>query len=671
MAKLNLYQPVSRTLAVLFALPRQGKRALMLTADAVAIPVVMYCALSLRVGTAVALDEPALTCMVAALLVSVPLFARLGLYRAVVRYMGPRAALAIAAGALAATAVLSLGAAVHILPGLGVSTAVIFGALLLVYVGSSRMVLRWALLANHKLVPRVLIYGAGSGGAQLASSLVTSGRFAPVAFIDDNPALWRTTVEGLAVHSPEHIRELVADDDIERILLAIPSLSMRRRREILGGLESLGVHVQTIPGVDDLLSGAARIDEVRDIAVGDILGRDPVPPVPHLFAACITGKSVLVTGAGGSIGSELCRQIIGLGPRRLVLLEMSELALYSIERELRGICARERYEFEIVPLIGNAHHKLRMREILQGFEIQTVYHAAAYKHVPIVEHNVIEGLYNNVFATWHTAAAAHEHGVETLVLVSTDKAVNPTNVMGAAKRLAELVLQGLHQFGSNTRFCMVRFGNVLESSGSVVPLFREQIRQGGPVTVTHPDMIRYFMTIPEAAQLVIQAGAMAEGGDVFVLDMGKPVKIVELARRMIQLSGFSVRDEANPDGDIAIAYTGLRPAEKLFEELLIGQNVMGTAHPRIMRAVEHALPWTEVEGLLEELNIAMRRFDARAAHDILKRAVREYQPDSRLHDLVWDRRNVVPRTPRTEARIAELRPRRPPPSEPAGATTEH
>jgi FlaA1/EpsC-like NDP-sugar epimerase len=350
-----------------------------------------------------------------------------------------------------------------------------------------------------------------------------------------------------------------------------------------------------------------------------------------------------VTGAGGSIGAELCRQIAHLGPRRIVLFEMSEIALYQIDRELRTIMERDRLTFELTSLIGNAHHKYRVREILQAYGVQTIYHAAAYKHVPIVEQNVVEGIHNNVFSTWYTAETALECGVETFVLVSTDKAVNPTNVMGATKRLAEIVLQALQQRSTRTKFCMVRFGNVLESSGSVVPLFREQIRRGGPVTVTHPDVIRYFMTIPEASQLVLQAGAMAEGGDVFVLDMGKPIRIADLARRMVGLAGLTVRDERNPDGDIEIRYTGLRPAEKLYEELLIGNNVSGTGHPMIMRAMEHSLPWDDVQQLLNSLLIALGQFDVRTASELLKAGVREYRPAGDILDDVWCRREAEKR----------------------------
>jgi FlaA1/EpsC-like NDP-sugar epimerase len=377
-----------------------------------------------------------------------------------------------------------------------------------------------------------------------------------------------------------------------------------------------------------------------------------VPPRPKLFGSCIRGKCVLVTGAGGSIGSELCRQIVRLGPSRLVLFEMSELALYNNERELEEIAAHERLTVEIVPLLGNAHHRHRVREVLSAFAVQTVYHAAAYKHVPIVEHNVIEGIHNNVISTWYTAEAALETGVETFVLISTDKAVNPANVMGATKRLAELVLQALQERTTHTRFCMVRFGNVLASSGSVVPLFQEQIRRGGPVTVTHPDVIRYFMTIPEAAQLVVQAGSMANGGDVFVLDMGRPVRIDDLARRLVNLMGLTVRDANNPDGDIEIEYTGLRAAEKLFEELLIGSNVTGTDHPMIMRAIEHRLPWSKMQQLLNELLVALASFDCHRALGLLTESVAEYQAEVEIRDYVWTRKAVLPHAP--AAKVADF-----------------
>jgi FlaA1/EpsC-like NDP-sugar epimerase len=401
---------------------------------------------------------------------------------------------------------------------------------------------------------------------------------------------------------------------------------------------------------------------LREIDVADLLGRDPVPPNLLLLDGCIRGKSVMVTGAGGSIGSELCRQILHLGPRRLVLFENSELALYNIERELRLAMAGAASPVEVVPLLGNAHHRERAAEVLGIYGVQTVYHAAAYKHVPIVENNVVEGIHNNIISTWNMAEAALDRGVETFVLISTDKAVNPTNVMGATKRFAELVLQGLHERGGKTRFCMVRFGNVLESSGSVVPLFREQIRRGGPVTVTHREVIRYFMTIPEASQLVIQAGSMAKGGDVFVLDMGKPMRIDDLARRMVRLSGLTVRDEAHPDGDIEIAYTGLRPAEKLYEELLIGNNISGTEHPMILRAMEKALPWSGMHRLLADLMVALGQFDVVRARDILLEAIGEYRPNGTVEDLVWRTRQAVADAAQVPAeakpKVTSLQPRR-------------
>ncbi len=387
--------------------------------------------------------------------------------------------------------------------------------------------------------------------------------------------------------------------------------------------------------------------------VCDLLGRDPVPPNPQLFASCISGKSVMVTGAGGSIGSELCRQILRVAPTRLVLFEMSERALYNIERGLQSIAMHEHLDIEIVPLLGNANDTDRVREVLLAYAVQTVYHAAAYKHVPIVEHNVIRGIHNNVVCTWNTAQAALETGVETFVLISTDKAVNPSNVMGATKRLAELVLQGLQERTTTTRFCMVRFGNVLGSSGSVVPLFQEQIRRGGPVTVTHPQVIRYFMTIPEAAQLVIQAGSMATGGDVFVLDMGRPVRIDDLARRMINLMGLSVRDPSNPDGDIEITYTGLRSAEKLFEELLIGNNITKTDHPMIMRAMEHSIPWIRMQQILDTLTSALQSSDCVRSLAILRDAVAEYRPAEDIRDYVWTR-NAIMVPAASDNKIADL-----------------
>jgi FlaA1/EpsC-like NDP-sugar epimerase len=628
----------------LLELPRNQKRLLMLLADLVCIPAALWTAMTLKQGTPMHASAGDGWLYLGALAASVPVFARLGLYRAVVRFIGTRVLLAVLAGVTVSVGLLLIVNRLLLGQGVHISTFAIYWALALIYVGGSRLLAR-ALIQVRRLgtgTHRVAIYGAGVAGAQLANALIGSGRYYPVAFVDDSKGLQGSSINGIEVFGPADLPSLIAADGVNTVLLALPSLSRRRRQEILRGLEPLAVHVQTVPDIADIVTGRAMVEDIREVDTNDLLGRDPVPPHEELFGACVRAKVVMVTGAGGSIGSELCRQIMQLGPSRLVLFEMSELALYNVERELRALVAHSQYAVEIVALLGNAHHRTRVREVMHAYGVQTVYHAASYKHVPIVEQNIVEGVHNNVFSTWYTAEAAVDCNVETFVLISTDKAVNPTNVMGATKRLAEIVLQGLHQRGTNTRFCMVRFGNVLESSGSVVPLFREQIRRGGPVTVTHPEVIRYFMTIPEATQLVLQAGAMAKGGDVLVLDMGKPVRIQDLARRMIRLMGFSARDEDNPDGDIEIVYTGLRPAEKLFEELLIGGTVTGTEHPMIMRAVEHSLPWPAVQLLLNELLDALNRFDCAAARELLMRAVIEYRPVQDIQDHVWQRKHFAP-----------------------------
>jgi FlaA1/EpsC-like NDP-sugar epimerase len=507
----------------------------------------------------------------------------------------------------------------------------------------------------------VIVYGAGDAGAHLVSALIGRGEFVPVAFVDDNPALRGAVINGLEVHPPASLAGFVEEFGVSRVLLALPSVSRRRRLEIINQLEQFPVHVQTIPDTVDLVSGNARVDDIREVDITDLLGRDAVPPIPKLLDACIRGKSVMVTGAGGSIGSELCIQIARLGPKRLVLLDISEAALYTIDQALQDFAHRNTLELDRVALIGSAHHQTRIREVLEAYDVDTVYHAAAYKHVPLVEHNMIEGVHNNVFGTLHTAEAAIAMGVKHFVLVSTDKAVLPTNVMGATKRFSELVLQALNQRGSGTTFSMVRFGNVLASSGSVVPLFREQIRNGGPVTVTHPEIYRYFMTIPEAAALVLQAGSMAKGGDVFVLDMGKPVRIRDLAEKMIHLMGLTIRDDDNSDGDIEIRYTGLRPAEKLYEELLVGNNVMGTEHPSILRAEEDFLPWEEMKNLIDQLWGACQRLDCGKARETLLRAVVGYSPTKEVEDLVWRHRNFGTRATLGN-NVTPLEPRRAAPS---------
>lgn len=616
---------------------RRQKQVLAALADWI-IAVVAVSAAAWATSAAENASDVAIAAMLMATVV-VPIHYVLGLYRSVVRFIGVDLLLAAFRAALVAGLVLSLLLVAASAMTDPVRLSVVFAALQLIGVCGVRYTAR--LFLNRRAVAkreRVVIYGSGAAGVRLASSLSAGDHYLPVAFVDDNTQLWGKVVGGLEVFSPSEIGPLVNKRTITTVLLALPSVSRRRKRRILNSLGDLQVHVQTVPEMADIVSGKARVDDVRDVEVEDLLGRDAVPPNASLMSACIADRVVMVTGAGGSIGSELCRQILTLRPKSLLLVDVSEAALYQIHRQLADLAVASASRVEIVPLIGNVHHRERIQQIMTTFAVQTVYHAAAYKHVPLVEHNLLEGVHNNVFGTLHTAEAAIEAGVETFVLVSTDKAVSPTNVMGATKRCAELVLQALYQRGTNTRFCMVRFGNVLASSGSVVPLFREQIRNGGPVTVTHPEIIRYFMTIPEAAQLVIQAGSMATGGDVFVLDMGKPVKILDLARRMVHLMGLTVQDESNPDGDIEIRFTGLRPAEKLYEELLIGTDVSGTEHQRILRANEEYLEPDELNPLLSQLWDASMGLDAEEARRVLLKVVSGYKPTGPVVDLASQKR---------------------------------
>lgn len=570
-------------------------------------------------------------------LVSVFVASQRGLYKALVRYVGFELMLAGTITALAGGVAGGLLSLLILPQELALRWPAVYTALAILMVSGGRYIARAFLITRplSRSAESVVIYGAGEAGAQLAISLQEAGETIPVAMVDDDEALHGKRVKGLSVYSPAQIDQLMESTGASRVLLAIPRASRRSRRRVLERLSEFPFHVQTMPDFQDIVSGQARVDDIRDVDVEDLLGRNAVPPNPKLLDASIKGKNVLVTGAGGSIGAELCRQILQLKPASLVLFELSEPALYSIDRELNRLAANIHDAPTIFSLLGSVHHEDRIKEVMATFEIQTVYHAAAYKHVPIVEHNLFEGIHNNVLGTLHAARAAIDANVETFVLISTDKAVNPTSVMGASKRFAEMILQAYQKEARAIRMCMVRFGNVLESSGSVVPLFKEQIRSGGPVTVTHRDIIRYFMTIPEAAQLVIQAGAMAQGGDVFVLDMGKPVRIYDLACRMIKLMGCTVRDESNPDGDIEIEFTGLRPAEKLFEELLIGSNVAGTEHRRILRADEDFLDIHELDECIAELQAASQALDHGKAREILLEAVREYSPTNGIDDLVW------------------------------------
>jgi FlaA1/EpsC-like NDP-sugar epimerase len=632
-------------------LPRATKVSIAFALDAVAMPLALLAAVALQRGSPMAaLQVPAWFYAAAASICAV-VFVLLGTYRAIFRFITREGLFLAGLGVLASALLIAALNGVLISRAVSHNAIAIFAALALLYMLISRSLVRELLYYRRGAKERVAIYGAGAAGAQLARALRESGDHVPVAFIDADVALQRRVVAGIKVFAPEALHRVISRRRVASVLLAMPSCPRRQRQAILKSLEPYPVRVRTVPDISDIIAGHATVADVRDVDADDLLGRDPVAPNEALLDACIRGKVVLVTGAGGSIGAELCRQIVRLGPQRLLLLEISEPALYQIERELRMVTQAYGSEFEIVPLLGNASHRLRMREIMQMYGVHTVYHAAAYKHVPIVEHNVLEGIQNNVFGSWSAAEAAADSGVETFVLISTDKAVNPANVMGATKRLAELVLQALQERAAFTRFCMVRFGNVLESSGSVVPLFREQIRRGGPVTVTHKEIIRYFMTIPEASQLVLQAGSMAQGGEVFVLDMGEPVRIVDLARRMIHLMGMSVRDESNPDGDIEIAFTGLRPAEKLYEELLIGGSVTGTEHPMIMRAVEPYLPWQQISVILDQMHAAVEACDCEKARGLLMSTVREYRPAADIQDLLWQRRQAE----KERANVTELR----------------
>ncbi|NRQ22364.1 nucleoside-diphosphate sugar epimerase/dehydratase [Marinobacterium sp. xm-m-312] len=508
------------------------------------------------------------------------------------------------------------------------NTPIIFGLTAWLYLGGSRLILRsyYHWLSSHVAKENVtVIYGAGSAGAQLALSLQAGGQLYPVAFVDDDPKLHKNYVCGLKVYSPASLQKLIEKKNVGTVLLAMINISSVQRRSILESLSSFPVEVKTMPTMPELLSGRA-LDEFREVEIEDLLGREVVEPDSSLITKSIFNKSVCVTGAGGSIGSELARQALINGAKTLVLIDHSEWALYEIERELATIALQQQSSVRLIPILASVLDANRVESALRKFEVDTVFHAAAYKHVPLVEHNVLQGLANNTLGTMSIAKVASSVGVERFILVSTDKAVRPTNIMGATKRFAELCVQALALNAANqTCFSMVRFGNVLGSSGSVVPLFNEQIHKGGPITVTHPEVNRYFMTIPEAASLVIQAGSLAQGGEVFVLDMGEPIKIAQLAKNMIRLSGLTLKSEQETDGDIEIVYTGLRPGEKLYEELLIGDDVIPTPHPKILCARERYLPLVEIERLLELVKKAIDQNDTQAARDILTKAVTEFK----------------------------------------------
>lgn len=605
-------------------LPRRYKIAIMLLSDIVLLPAALWSAIALRYGTFTPDTSTYAWLFLVLPLFTIPLLAQMGLYRAIIRYVDEKIIKTVIQGVSISVLILIAVMAMTQIQGLPRSSVIIYWFMSCLYIAASRYLARSILRTLERKERRkqnVAIYGAGSAGLQTALALMSGTEYKPVLFFDDNEELQGATLAGIRVYSPTNAELIMDKHSCFQLLLAVPSASRQKRKEIIRRFESKNIQLKTIPGMGEILGGKLKIDDIREVGIEDLLGRDPVPPFEDLISACIKDKSVLVTGAGGSIGSELCRQIMSCGPKLIVLFERSEYYLYKLDMELR----KNFKDIQIISVLGDVTHQQQLESVLSQYSIETIYHAAAYKHVPLVEANVIAGTQNNVFGTFAAAQAAINKKVKNFVLISTDKAVRPTNIMGATKRMAEMILQALADTTTQTRFCMVRFGNVLGSSGSVVPLFKEQIKNGGPITVTHPEVTRYFMTIPEAAQLVLQAGAMGVGGEVFVLDMGEPIKITDLAKNMIELSGFEVKDATTGEGDISIEYVGLRPGEKLYEELLIGNNVQQTKHPRIMKAGENFLKFKELIASLEQLKIHCEKLDVDSTIKIIQDVVKDYK----------------------------------------------
>lgn len=652
---------------------RRYKRLVQIGVDILLVWLALWFAFFVRLGFTELINPLAehRWLFIAAPLIAIPIFIRSGMYRAVLRYAGLEALITIAKAVTISTLLVALLIYWYAdAPGTIPRSLVLnYWWISLLLVGGLRVFLRHyfvgdLLSVSSFLIPafikddsreRVAVYGAGAAGHQLVSSLRMGKTMRPVAFMDDDSGIANRIIAGLPVYKPKHIEQMLRETKATQVLLAMPSSSRSRRHEILSRLEPYPVHVRTIPGLMDIASGKVKVQDLQEVDIADLLGRDSVAPNMALFKRCIENKVVMVTGAGGSIGSELCRQILTSGVTTLILFEHAEYNLYSIHTELTHAIKQQALTVNLVPILGSIRESEQMLDVLRTWQVNTLYHAAAYKHVPIVEYNTAGGVLNNVFGTLNTAQAAIAAGVENFVLISTDKAVRPTNIMGGTKRLAEMVLQALSAeqelslFGAQaneppvtnkTRFTMVRFGNVLGSSGSVIPLFRSQIARGGPVTVTHPNITRYFMTIPEAAQLVIQAGSMGRGGDVFVLDMGEPVRIAELAEKMINLTGLTARTEENPAGEIAIEFSGLRPGEKLYEELLIGDNVSATEHSMIMRANEQFVPWSEFCQVLEQLKSAAQQDDCITVRKLLSNYVDGYVPQGEIVDLIYNQRSL-------------------------------
>jgi FlaA1/EpsC-like NDP-sugar epimerase len=640
-------------------LPRLSKQIIMIFTDSILIILILWASYSIRLDLWYLPKDDTFRLILAAPTIAIPIFSKFGLYKSVVRHIDLKSLwylfLAVSFYALLwgffsffmqSDFIHERGFLIEVFPR---SVVIINWLLALIVIGGTRAFARYVF--NEHIIfsyfggklaknlenlddnkSRVLIYGAGSAGVQLALALNNSSKLNAVGFIDDNKDLQGSSVSGLKVNPVDDIEELIIKHKVDEVLIAIPSASRADRFTIIDKLERYPVMVRTLPGLTEIAQGKVKIDDLLQVSIKDLLGRKSVEPNEMLLGKNITNKTVLVTGAGGSIGSELCRQIIFLKPKALILYEMNELALYLIDKELSKLSIGN---FKIYPIMGSVSNKLRLKELFKSFDVDTVYHAAAYKHVPMVEFNSTEGIDNNIFGTLNCATSAIESGVKNFVLISTDKAVRPTNTMGATKRVAELILQAFSTTQNITTFCMVRFGNVLGSSGSVIPLFKKQIVEGGPVTVTDKNIIRYFMTVTEAVELTIQAGAMGTGGDVFVLDMGQPVKIKELAEKLIRLSGLKVKDENFPEGDIEIKYTGLRAGEKLYEELLIGDNVSKTENPLIMRAKEDKFEWVDLKSLLDKLSVSNKKSDHNSTREILKKIVSGFSPEGTIKDILY------------------------------------
>lgn len=622
-------------LNTILSLPRSIKRVISIIIDILFIVGSYFLALGIRLNfheEVIKTDNWYIVLCVS--VISILAFIRLGLYRAVLRFITIKfTQVAIVGTALSTAALLLVTFAFQF--NLPRTVLFLYFVFLSIFVVCTRFLWRAMLSYDRHDKTRVIIYGAGSSGRQLLTALNQASNYLVVGFVDDNKNLHRTVMHGITVYNPKSLDKLIESRNVKKILLAMPSASQTQRKKIINRISKYKCEILTVPGMEDIVSGKAHLTSLNQISISDLLGRDIVKPIDALLNQDIKNKVVMVTGAGGSIGSELCRQIVKQQPKKLVLFELSEFSLYQIHQELLQNENVRTDKIELVPLLGSVQRKHRLDIIMRSFQVETVYHAAAYKHVPLVEYNVVEGIRNNIFGTLSCAQAAIEAKVSTFVLISTDKAVRPTNIMGTTKRMAELVLQALASKQNTTRFCMVRFGNVLGSSGSVVPLFNKQIREGGPITLTHRKITRFFMTIPEAASLVIQAGAMGKGGDVFVLDMGDPVKIYDLAVKMVHLSGLTVRNEKNPDGDIEIKVTGLRPGEKLYEELLIGENVHGTTHPRIMTATEIMIEWDKLSKILDQLDKLCAEYKIDEIRELLMRSSTGFNPTTEICDMVY------------------------------------